>query len=64
MDERPQPIEMIAATVEEVAGWLSFCEGREVSIHEVRRIEASALQKLRQLLRSRGLTSGDFLPME
>lgn len=62
MEERPQPVEMTAATVEEVAAQLSFAEGREVTIHEVRRIEAQALRKLRHLLQGRGLAPADLLP--
>lgn len=62
MDERPQPVEMTAATVEEVAAQLSFAEGREVTIHEVRRIEAQALRKLRQMLSGRGLVASELLP--
>ena len=62
MDERPQPVELLAATVEEVAAWLSFSEGREVTIHEVRRIEAQALRKLRLELQQRGLGVGALLP--
>jgi len=53
---------MTVATVEEVAEWLSFAEGREVTIHEVRRIEAQALRKLRRMLQERGLGAGELLP--
>jgi DNA-directed RNA polymerase sigma subunit (sigma70/sigma32) len=53
---------LVAATVEEVAAWLSIAEGRTVSIQEVRRIEAQALRKLRQALGERGLSATDLLP--
>jgi len=62
VEARHQPVEMTAATVEEVAAWLSAQEGRPVTIHEVRRIEVQALRKLRQMLQERGLTTGDLLP--
>lgn len=62
MEERPQPVQMLGATVEEVAAWLSFHEGRKVTIHEVRRIEMQALQKLRIELQRRGLAGSDLLP--
>lgn len=62
MRNRPQPFEMVAATVEEVAAWLSISEGREVTIQEVRRIEALALRKVRQSLRERGLSAAELLP--
>lgn len=50
-----KPGEYMAASVEEVAAWLSATEGRAVSIHEVRRIEAQALRKLRMEFARRGL---------
>jgi len=62
MDTRPKSGELIEATVEEVAAWLSATEGRAVSIHEVRRIEAQALRKLRQEFMRRGLFPADLLP--
>jgi DNA-directed RNA polymerase sigma subunit (sigma70/sigma32) len=57
-----KPDEYLAASVEEVAAWLSAMEGRAVSIHEVRRIEAQALRKLRQEIARRGLTPAVLLP--
>jgi hypothetical protein len=42
MDTCPTAEEPTEATVEEVAAWLSATEGRAVSVHEVRRIEAQA----------------------
>jgi hypothetical protein len=62
MDSLSQHSELIAATEEEVAAWLSVSEGRPVAIHEVRRIEAQALRKLRRLLQARGLSASDLLP--
>lgn len=62
MDTRPQHGELIEATVEEVAAWLSATEGRAVSIHEVRRIEAQALRKLRMEFARRGLSPAVLLP--
>jgi DNA-directed RNA polymerase sigma subunit (sigma70/sigma32) len=62
MDTRPKAEEPAEATVEEVAAWLSATEGRAVSIHEVRRIEAQALRKLRQEFTRRGLFPADLLP--
>jgi DNA-directed RNA polymerase sigma subunit (sigma70/sigma32) len=62
MDTRPKSGELIEATVEEVAAWLSATEGRAVSGHEVRRIEAQALRKLRQEFTRRGLSPADLLP--
>jgi len=44
MDTRPKSGELIEATVEEVAAWLSATEGRAVSIHEVRR---QAIRKIK-----------------
>lgn len=41
---------------EEVAAVLSAEEGREVTVKEVRWLEAKALRKLRQVMRIRGLT--------
>jgi hypothetical protein len=41
---------------EEVAAVLSAEEGREVTVREIRRIEAKAMRKLRQVMRLRGLT--------
>ena len=55
-------MEFPAATVEEVAEHLSFVEGRQVSIAEVRCIEVQALRKLRHVLRRRGITLADLLP--
>jgi len=43
-------------TDEEVAAILTAEEGRPVSLHEVRRIEARALRKLRRALLARGMT--------
>ena len=57
-----KPGEYMAASVEEVAAWLSAMEGREVSVHEVRRIEAQALRKLRQEFIRRGLSPAVLLP--
>ena len=62
MIARPPVSESVCASVEEVAEWLSFAEGRTVSIHEVRRIEAQALRKLRQRFRERGLSPANLLP--
>lgn len=62
MDPRPTSADLVAATVEEVAAWLSAAEGRAVSIHEVRRIEAQALRKLRQEFGRRGLSPDALLP--
>lgn len=55
-------MESPAATADEVAEHLSFVEGRQVSIDEVRRIEVQALRKLRQALHRRGITLADLLP--
>jgi DNA-directed RNA polymerase sigma subunit (sigma70/sigma32) len=41
---------------EEVAAALTAEEGREVTVREIRRIEAKAMRKLRQVMRLRGLT--------
>lgn len=62
MEERPQFDRVVEATVEEVAEWLSFAEGREVTIHEVCRIEAQALRKLRSECARRGLSPSVLLP--
>ena len=62
MEDRPQPVEMTVATVEEVAEWLSFSEGGEVTVHEVRRVEAQALRKLRMEIARRGLSLAILLP--
>lgn len=62
MDTRPKAGELIEATEEEVAAWLSATEGRVVSVHEVRRIEAQALRKLRMEFARRGLFPADLLP--
>ena len=59
MATRPKSGELIEATAEEVAAWLSAMEGRAVSIHEVRRLEAQAL---RQEFTRRGLFPADLLP--
>ena len=55
-------IEMTAHTVEEVAAWLSACEGKTVTAEQVRMIEAQALRKLRRLLVELGMGAGDLLP--
>lgn len=47
-------------TEEEVAVALSVEEGREVTVREIRRIEAKAMRKLRQVMRLRGLTFDDL----
>lgn len=52
--------ELVSATVEEVARWLSAIEGKPVSIQEVRRIECQALRKLRSELIRRGLRWEDM----
>ncbi|HPT49720.1 MAG TPA: hypothetical protein PKZ22_05905 [Accumulibacter sp.] len=57
-----KPSEYMAASVEEVAAWLSAMEGREVTVHEVRRIEAQALRKLRMEFARRGLSPAVLLP--
>lgn len=57
-----KPGEYMAASVEEVAAWLSAMEGRKVSVHEVRRIEAQALRKLRMEFARRGLSPAVLLP--
>ena len=57
-----KPGEYMAASVEEVAAWLSAMEGREVTVHEVRRIEAQALRKLRMEFSRRGLSPAVLLP--
>lgn len=57
-----KPSEYMAASVEEVAAWLSAMEGREVTFHEVRRIEAQALRKLRMEFARRGLSPAVLLP--
>ena len=57
-----KPGEYMAASVEEVAAWLSAIEGREVTVHEVRRIEAQALRKLRMEFARRGLSPAVLLP--
>ena len=62
MDDRAQPVEVEAATVEEVAAWLSAVEGRAVSVHEVRRIEVQALRRLRREFARRGLSAAVVLP--
>ena len=62
MATRPKSGELIEATVEEVAAWLFAMEGRAVSIHEVRRLDAQALHKLRQEFTRRGLFPADLLP--
>ena len=62
MESRPLFSELIGASIEEVAEWLSVAEGRPVTIHEVRRIEAQALRKLRQRFRERGLFPANLLP--
>ena len=51
-----KPGEYMAASVEEVATWLSAMEDREVTVHEVRRIEAQARRKLRIEFARRGLS--------
>lgn len=53
---------MTVATVEEVAERLSAQEGRQVSVGEVRRIEAGAMRKLRKMLPALGLTPANLLP--
>lgn len=62
MNNSPQLSESVGASIEEVAEWLSVAEGRPVTIHEVRRIEAQALRKLRQRFRERGLFPANLLP--
>jgi hypothetical protein len=62
MDTRPKSGELIEATVEEVAAWLSATEGRAVSIQEVRRIEWMALRKVRRMLGERGVSPKNLLP--
>lgn len=57
-----KPGDCMAATVEEVAAWLSAMEGREVAVCEVRYIEAQALRKLRMEFARRGLLPGVLLP--
>ena len=57
-----KPGEYMAASVEEVAAWLSAIEGREVTVHEVRRIEAQAPRKLRMEFAQRGLSPAVLLP--
>lgn len=58
-----QPVEVVeSATEEEAAAELSRVEGRAVSVEEVRRIEFTALRKLRRMLADRGLTAGNLLP--
>lgn len=59
-----QPVEVEAATVEEVAAELSKAEGRRVSVQEVRRIECQALRKLRRILQERRLTAKNLLPRD
>lgn len=61
MENRPHTGETVGASIEEVAEWLSVAEGRPVTIHEVRRIEAQALRKLRQRFRERGLFPANLL---
>lgn len=56
-----QSAELVAASVEEIAAWLSVAEGRVVTIHEVRRIEFEAMRKIRQALKERGITPADLL---
>ena len=62
MATRPKSGELIEATAEEVAAWLSATEDRAVSIHEVRHLDAQALHKLRQEFTRRGLFPADLLP--
>lgn len=50
-------------TEEEIAAVLSEEEGRPVSVHEVRRVEATALRKLRRLLDARGLSPENLAPV-
>ena len=47
---------------EYMAAWLSAMEGREVTVHEVRRIETQALRKLRMEFSRRGLSPAVLLP--
>lgn len=56
-----QTAELVAATVEEVAAWLSAAEGRVVTVQEVRRIEFQALRKLRKVLYDRGYRAADLV---
>lgn len=60
MDRRHD--ELITATVEEVAATLSFQEGRQVTVNEVRALEYRAIMKLRRELINRGLLAADLLP--
>lgn len=53
---------LIEASEEEIAAWLSAEEGRPVSVYEVRCIVARALRKLRQICRERGLSPADLVP--
>ena len=62
MNTRRQAGEYMAASAEEVAAWLSATEGREVTVHEVRCIEAQALRKLRIEFARRGLSPAVLLP--
>lgn len=54
--------DVVHATEDEVAAVLSKEEGRTVTVHEVRRIEFTALRKLRRLLQARGLRLANLLP--
>lgn len=56
------PGDEVHATEDEVAAVLSKEEGRTVTVHEVRRIEFTALRKLRRLLQARGLRLANLLP--
>lgn len=56
------PGDDLNATAEEIAAALSEEEGRPVTVHEVRRIEVTALRKLRRALQARGHTSANLLP--
>lgn len=56
-----QTLELVAATEDEVAAWLSAAEGRAVTVQEVRRIENQALRKLRRALHERGILVSDLL---
>lgn len=62
MEERHESFELVGATEEEVAAWLSANEGRKVTVQEVRRISAQALRKLRRALDARGLGNAELLP--
>lgn len=53
---------MVECSMEEVAERMSLQEGRAVSVAECRKLEFSALRKIRILLRERGIEPQDIIP--